>query len=141
MVKEYKHLPYKFGGASPKSGGFDCSGAMHYLLNKCGYKPPRTSSQQYVWIRDNAKIHPVGKKVESIDDPAFKHLREGDLLFWSGTYIPRDDRKVKITHVGIYLGKDADGLRIMACSSKGRSQRGKKGDGYGIYDFKLPRKT
>ena len=141
VVEEYKHLPYKFGGADPKSGGFDCSGAMSFVMKRCGYKPPRTSAQQYVWIRNNAKIHLVGKKVDSFDDPAFKHLRVGDLLFWSGTYTPTDGRKVKISHVGIYLGKEKDGRRIMACASKGRSYRGKKGDGYGIYDFRLPRKT
>ena len=140
-VKEYGHLPYKFGGADPKSGGFDCSGAMSYVMKRCGYKPPRTSAQQYVWIRDKAKIHLVGKKVQSFADPAFKNLRVGDLLFWSGTYKPKDGRKVNISHVGIYLGKEADGRRIMACASEGRSYRGKKGNGYGIYDFKLPRKT
>ncbi|MFT5906049.1 MAG: hypothetical protein ACI9E1_001654 [Cryomorphaceae bacterium] len=141
VVKEYGHLPYKFGGADPKSGGFDCSGAMSYVMKRCGYKPPRTSAQQYVWIRDNAKIHLVGKKVQSFDDPVFKNLRVGDLLFWSGTYTPKDGRKVNISHVGIYLGKEADGRRIMACASEGRSYRGKKGNGYGLYDFKLPRKT
>jgi cell wall-associated NlpC family hydrolase len=141
VADKYGHLPYKFGSSNPKSGGFDCSGAMYYVMRRCGYKPPRTSAQQYIWIRDNAKIHKVGKKVESFDDPAFKHLRVGDLLFWSGTYTPIDGRKVKISHVGIYLGKEADGRRIMACASEGRSYRGKKGDGYGIYDFRLPRKT
>ncbi|MGJ8657707.1 MAG: C40 family peptidase [Akkermansiaceae bacterium] len=141
VVKEYKHLPYKFGSAHPKNGGFDCSGAMSYVLKRCGYNPPRTSAQQFVWIRDNSKIHLVGKKVVSMDDAAFKYLRVGDLLFWSGTYTPTDGRTVNISHVGIYLGREADGRRIMACASKGRSYRGKKGDGYGIFDFKLPSKN
>lgn len=138
---KYKHLPYKFGGASPKSGGFDCSGATSYIMKKVGLKPPRTSAQQYIWIRDHGKIHKVAPSVNSLNDPAFKHLRVGDLLFWSGTYNPTDGRTVKITHVGIYLGTEADGRHIMACSSSGRSYRGKKGNGYGIYDFRLPRKA
>ena len=141
MVKEFAELPYKFGGAAPKDGGFDCSGAMFYLLKRCGYDPPRTSAQQFVWVRDEGKIHLVGKKVETLDDPAFKDLKVGDLLFWSGTYVPTDGREVKITHVGIYLGKEADGRAVMACASKGRSYRGKKGDGYGVFDFRLPSKT
>ena len=141
MVGEFGDLKYKFGGATPEGGGFDCSGAMSFLLKRCGYSPPRTSAQQYVWVRDNTKIHKVGKKVESMDAAEFTHLRVGDLLFWSGTYEPTDGRRVNITHVGIYLGKEKDGRRIMACASKGRSYRGKKGDGYGIYDFKLPSKT
>ncbi|MEJ6571902.1 MAG: NlpC/P60 family protein [Akkermansiaceae bacterium] len=43
-----KWLKYKFGGANPSVGGFDCSGAMYYVLRGSGYKPPRTSAQQYV---------------------------------------------------------------------------------------------
>lgn len=141
VAEEYAHLPYKFGASTPKHGGFDCSGAMMYLLKRCGHIAPRTSAQQFVWIRDKANINLAGKKVESFDDPAFKYLRVGDLLFWSGTYTPTDGRKVNISHVGIYLGKEADGRRIMACASKGRSYRGKKGDGYGIFDFRIPRKS
>lgn len=140
-VKAYEHLPYTFGSADPNNGGFDCSGAMYFVMRLCGYKPPRTSAQQFVWIRDQGEIHLVGKKVESFDDPAFQHLKVGDLLFWSGTYAHNDGRTVNISHVGIYLGKEADGRRIMACASEGRSYRGTKGNGYGIYDFKLPRKT
>ena len=141
MVKEFEHLPYIFGSADPKNGGFDCSGAMYFVMMRCGLKPPRSSAQQYIWIRDNAKIHEVGKNVETFDDPAFKYLRMGDLLFWSGTYAHNDGRKVNISHVGIYLGKEADGKRIMACASEGRSYKGIKGNGYGVYDFKLPPKT
>ncbi|MFK7909485.1 MAG: C40 family peptidase [Akkermansiaceae bacterium] len=135
-----KWLRYKFGGASSKAGGFDCSGAMYYTLRKAGYKPPRTSAQQYIWIRDKGTIHAVTSEVTKLDDPAFKHLKPGDLLFWSGTYVPTDGRKVKITHVSMYLGKEKDGRHVMAGATKGRSYRGKRGDGFGVYDFKLPRK-
>lgn len=140
-VKKHKHLPYKFGSANPKNGGFDCSGAMLYVMKSAGYNPPRTSAQQYIWIRDHGKIHNVPATAKDLNDPAFKHLRPGDLLFWSGTYVPTDGRTVKITHVGMYIGQETDGRHIMACATNGRSYRGKKGNGYGIYDFKLPRKT
>ena len=138
-IPQKKWLKYKFGGSSPSAGGFDCSGAMYFILRKAGYQPPRTSAQQYLWIRDRGTIHHVSSKVTQLNNHAFRHLKPGDLLFWSGTYVPTDGRKVKITHVSMYLGQEKDGHHIMACSSKGRSYRGKRGDGFGVYDFKLPR--
>jgi len=138
---KYSHLPYKFGSANPSNGGFDCSGATSYVMKQTGLKPPRTSAQQFIWLRDQGKIHLIGKKIESLTDPAFNAILPGDLVFWSGTYTPTDGRTVKISHVGIYLGTEKDGRHIMACATNGRSYRGKKGNGYGIYDFKLPRKS
>lgn len=140
-AKKYNHLPYKFGGSSPSSGGFDCSGATAYLMSNVGLNPPRTSAQQFIWLRDKGLIHKISSDVRKVSDPEFKHLKLGDLLFWSGTYEPTDGRTVKITHVGIYVGKDKDGRHIMACASNGRSYRGKKGNGFGIYDFKIPSKS
>ncbi len=51
------------------------------------------------------------------------------MMFWSGTYVPTDGRTVKITHVSLYLGQEKDGWDVMIGASKGRSYRGKKGDG------------
>lgn len=136
-----KWLKYKFGGSNPSAGGFDCSGAMYYVLRGAGYKPPRTSAQQYIWVRDAKKITHVEGKPQSLDDKAFKKLTPGDLIFWSGTYVPTDGRTVKITHVSLYLGTEKDGRHVMVGATKGRSYRGKKGDGYGVYDFRLPSKT
>jgi|TARA_B110000908_G_scaffold133745_1_gene157829 hypothetical protein len=76
-----------------------------------------------------------------LDDKAFKKLTPGDMMFWSGTYVPTDGRTVKITHVSLYLGQEKDGWHVMIGASKGRSYRGKKGDGYGVYDFRLPSKA
>src|SRR5688572_22827986 len=45
-AKEVSGMPYKFAGNGAKDGGFDCSGAMFYVLNKVGLNPPRTSSGQ-----------------------------------------------------------------------------------------------
>lgn len=138
LASQHGWLRYRFGGATPAAGGFDCSGAMYYLLRRSGLKPPRTSAQQYVWLRKLGRIHAVPPGVRSLDHQSFSHLRAGDLLFWSGTYTPTDGRKVKITHVSMYLGREKDGRRVMAGATKGRSYRGKRGDGYGVYDLKLP---
>ncbi len=135
-----KWLKYKYGGSSPAAGGFDCSGAMYYVLRKAGYKPPRTSAQQFIWLRDKGAINKVSEKVTKLDDPSISKLKPGDLLFWTGTYAPTDGRTVKITHVSMYLGKEKDGRHVMAGATKGRSYRGKRGDGFGVYDFKLPGK-
>lgn len=78
---------------------------------------------------------------QSLDSQIFKKLTGGDLLFWSGTYTPTDGRSVKITHVSLYLGQEKNGRHVMIGATKGRSYRGKKGDGYGVYGFRLPRKS
>jgi cell wall-associated NlpC family hydrolase len=139
-ARKNRWLKYKFGGSNPSAGGFDCSGAMYYVLRSSGYKPPRTSSQQYIWVRDARKMTKVAGRPQSLDDQAFKNMTPGDMIFWSGTYVPRDGRVVKITHVSLYLGQEKDGRHVMIGASKGRSYRGKRGDGYGVYDFRLPSK-
>lgn len=129
---------YLFGGQSPKEG-FDCSGAMYFTLEACGYDAPRSSAAQYIWLRDAGNITKITDKIEKIDDPIFAKLAPGDLLFWSGTYVPTDERTVKITHVGMYLGTEKkDGHQVMVCSTEGRSYRGTQASGFGVYDFKLP---
>ncbi len=140
-ARNHGWLKYQFGSADPKRGGFDCSGAMYYVLNESGLKPGRSSAAQYLWIKKAGGITEVGKAVTTLDDPLFDKLEPGDLLFWNGTYRPRDGRKVPITHVSMYLGKaKADGRQLMIGSSKGRSYRGKRQNGYGVFDFRLPSK-
>ena len=47
-----------------------------------------------------------------------------------------------ITHVSMYLGKaKSDGRQLMIGSSSGRSYRGKRKNGYGVFDFRLPSKS
>ncbi|MGJ8695799.1 MAG: C40 family peptidase [Verrucomicrobiaceae bacterium] len=139
MARKNQGFRYKFGGASPKAGGFDCSGAMYYLLRKSELKPPRTSSQQYVWVRDAKELTTVPRSVKKVDDAVFEKMLPGDLLFWSGTYAPTDGRTVKITHVGMYLGTEKkDGRPVMICATRGRSYRGVQRDGFGVYDFRIP---
>ena len=138
--KQHGWLKYQFGSADPAQGGFDCSGAMFHLLTELGYTPPRTSSQQFDWIRENSELFKIPKSVRKVTHSSFKNLKPGDLLFWSGTYRPTDGRTNKITHVGMYLGREkSDGHPVMICSSKGRSYRRKGQNGYGVFSFKLPR--
>ncbi|MBK1855257.1 C40 family peptidase [Verrucomicrobiaceae bacterium 5K15] len=141
IPKQHGWLKYRFGGATPQAGGFDCSGAMYFVLRGLGFKIPRSSAQQYLWLKDAGNIHPIPAGVSRLDHSSFSLLTPGDLLFWSGTYRPTDGRKVNISHVSIYLGQEKDGRHVMIGATKGRSYRGKRGDGYGVYDFKLPAKT
>ncbi len=135
-----KGLPYKYGGNGPADGGFDCSGAMHYILQKVGLNPPRTSSGQYLWVKNNGGFHEVSVKAKDTDDDSFSELEPGDLVFWSGTYTPTDGRTTGVTHVAIFLGYEkTDGRAVMINATNGRSYRGKKGNGFGVYDFRVPR--
>jgi len=139
--KEVAGMPYLYGGNGPADGGFDCSGAMHYILNKMELNPPRTSSDLFLWIRDQSKIHIISKEVDDLRHKDFAHLKPGDLVFWTGTYEPTDGRKTKITHVGMFLGYEKkDEHAVMINATNGRSYRGSKGNGFGVYDFRVPRK-
>jgi len=142
VAKDSPYLPYRFGGSDPKDGGFDCSGAIHYVLTKAGLTPPRTSAEQYLWLKGEDRLVETPLKPADMTDPTLQKLRPGDLLFWGGTYTPSDDRKINVTHVAIYLGKEkSDGLAVMINATDGRSYRGKKANGYGVYDFRLPSAT
>lgn len=140
VAQESPWLPYKFGGSSPKDGGFDCSGAMHFVMNKAGLKPPRTSADQYLWVKEAKHLHETPASPLTFEHPSLADLKPGDLLFWSGTYAPSDGRNVNITHVAIYLGREKKDKRpVMINATDGRSYRGKQANGYGVYDFYLPK--
>ncbi|MFC5051401.1 C40 family peptidase [Rubritalea spongiae] len=141
LSKEHGWLRYTFGSADPEKGGLDCSGALYFLLRKSGLEPPRSSSAQYLWVRENSTFTEVGKSITSLDNPIFENLLPGDLLFWSGTYHPTDHRKTQVSHAAIYAGKDANGTHIMLNSSDGRTYLRKKQSGYGIFEFRLPSAT
>jgi peptidoglycan DL-endopeptidase LytE len=64
----------------------DCSGWVQYIYSQFGIKLPRTSAQQAA----------TGKPVK------FQDLQIGDLMFFS----TRADHK--ITHVGIFMGKETN---------------------------------
>ena len=140
VAKDSPWLPYQFGGSDPKDGGFDCSGAMYFVMQKAGLAPPRTSAEQFLWLKENDRLIEVPADALALDHLALKKLQPGDLLFWGGTYTPGDGRQVNITHVALYLGHEkGDGRAVMINATDGRSYRGVKANGYGVYDFQLPR--
>ena len=133
-------LKYTFGSADPETGGLDCSGSIYYIFREAGLDPPRSSAAQYVWVKEADALTRIGPSTTTLDSAELDELRPGDLLFWTGTYEPTDGRKVPVSHVQIYLGHEkATGKPVMAGASDGRSYRGIKRTGYGIFDFKLPR--
>lgn len=141
-VRELDLDEYHFGSADPAKGGFDCSGAVYYLLQRSGVEaqPPRSSAAQYDWIKARGGMREVPVEVASLDDAVFDELKPGDLLFWSGTYQPTDGRTNGVTHVQIYLGRlKSDGRRVMLGSSDGRSYEGRARCGFGVFDLRLPR--
>lgn len=138
---EVAGMPYLYGGNGAQSGGFDCSGAIYHVLRKVGLKPPRTSSDQYLWVRDHSRLHPVSVEAEDTEHESLSKLKPGDLVFWSGTYEPTDGRLTKVTHVAMFLGREKkDGRAVMINATNGRSYRGTKLDGYGVCDFRVPKK-
>ena len=142
VARDSPWLPYLFGGSAPKDGGFDCSGAMYFVLRKAGLEPPRSSAEQFLWLNENDRLTGITPDVKTLDHPEMKNLQPGDLLFWGGTYAPADGRKVNITHVALYLGREkSDGRAVMINATDGRSYRGTKANGYGVYDFQLPREV
>ena len=89
---QYLGIPYKWGGATPKTG-FDCSGLVQYVFAQLGVLLPHYAAAQYhspdaVWVAPN-------------------RLQPGDLVFFIG---PDGTRKAP-GHVGIYVG---DGYLIDA---------------------------
>ena len=141
VARDSPWLPYLFGGSDPKDGGFDCSGAMYFVMRKAGLEPPRTSAGQYLWLKEHSRMNDFPTAGTALDDPSLRNLQPGDLLFWSGTYVPVDDRKVNVTHVALFLGHEKEGGRaVMINATDCRSYRGTKANGYGVYDFKLPSK-
>ncbi|MCW1883791.1 NlpC/P60 family protein [Luteolibacter flavescens] len=133
-------LRYRFGSAEPESGGLDCSGSVYFVLQQAGIQPPRSSAAQFTWVKDRGALKEVSSSITSTEDAALKDMKPGDLMFWSGTYEPKDGRTVPVSHVQIFLGHEkATGKPVMVGASDGRTYRGTKREGYGVFDFKLPK--
>lgn len=137
VARQSPWLPYLTGGADPSAGGFDCSGAMYYVLHKAGYLPPRSSGTQMEWIKKNGVLHEVSSEARDLTHPSLAALKPGDLLFWARI----DPKGVAVVHhVEMFLGTEKkDGRSVMIGSTDGRSYRGQKANGYGMHDFRVPK--
>lgn len=138
LAKDSPWLPYRIGSADPGLGGFDCSGAMYFVMTKAGLKPPRSSAGQMEWLQKNGRFHEIAEDADDVKHPSFAALKPGDLLFWAVNEVTGEKR---IHHVAMYLGTaKSDGLPLIINSTDGRTYRGRKGNGYGVYDFAIPKK-
>lgn len=101
----------------------DCSNAARWLYrHTTGLQLPRTASAQYEWLRSQRRLWRVRPDSERL----VRQLRPGDLLFWEHTYRPA--RRPPVTHVMVYLGRDANGRMIMAGAQGSR--------GVDLYEFR-----
>lgn len=102
VARGYLGQPYVWGGESEAEGGYDCSGFVYSVLNKCGMKVPRTTAQGY---------SALGKKVSNI--------QSADLLFF-GKSVKR------ITHIAIAINS------TQMIESQGNSKNTKTNKGKGV---------
>lgn len=101
-ARTYLGKPYVWGGESEAEGGYDCSGFVYSVLNKCGMKVPRTTAQGY---------SSLGKTVTNI--------QSADLLYF-GKSVKR------ITHISIAINSE------QMIESRGTSKNTKTNKGKGI---------
>lgn len=102
VARGYLGQPYVWGGESEAEGGYDCSGFVYSVLNKCGMKVPRTTAQGY---------SALGKKVSNI--------QSADLLYF-GKSVKR------ITHIAIAINS------TQMIESQGNSKNTKTNRGKGV---------
>ncbi|MCB1078677.1 MAG: C40 family peptidase [Verrucomicrobiae bacterium] len=134
-----RNLAYRYGSDDPQNGGMDCSGTICHTLGLVGIEAPRSSKDQYLWVKKKGTLHSIAKPPESLADQVFQALKPGDLLFWEGTYDTGDD-DLPVSHVMIYLGTlKADQKPVLFGASSGRRFRGKSIHGVSAFDFHLPR--
>lgn len=134
FLKEHPEVPYLEGGADV--AGMDCSGAITRLLKLVDIEPPRSAHGQYEWLRKSGRLTLVPATARSAEDPVFRTLQPGDLIFWAHD---KPEEKFRVSHVHMYLGEEKDGHAVMIGSSDGRSYRGKKIRGFGIVDYHVPK--
>jgi cell wall-associated NlpC family hydrolase len=129
-------LPYLVDGADPAAGGFDCSGAMYFVMRKAGYDPPRSSGGQMEWLKKSGRFQVVPPDARDLKHASFAALKPGDLMFWARTGAGGE---LRVHHVEMYLGTEKmDGRPVTIGSTDGRSYRGQKANGYGVHDLRVP---
>lgn len=134
FYKQHPGVPYLEGGADAK--GMDCSGAVVGLLKLVNIEPPRSAHGQYEWLKKSGRLTSVPAGELTAESPVFRSLQPGDLIFWAHD---KPGETFRVSHVHLYLGKEADGHAVMIGSSDGRSYRGKKVSGFGIVDYRVPK--
>lgn len=137
-VMALQELVYKFGADDPSTGGLDCSGAVQYLLRQEGIREvPRTAYTQYLWLKKLGALNKVSRWTWSAERVS-KKMRSGDLMFWTGTY--NTGRSPNISHVMIYLGRDASNGKHYMFGASSRKSKGLHGNAVDVYEFVYPRK-
>lgn len=111
VARGYLGKPYVWGGESEAEGGYDCSGFVFSVLNKCGMKVPRTTAQGYLSL---------GKKVSNI--------QSADLLYF-GKSVKR------ITHIAIAINS------TQMIESVGNSKNTKTNKGKGVSITNISRRN
>ena len=104
VARTYLGKPYVWGGESESEGGYDCSGFVYSVLNKCGMKVPRTTAQGY---------SALGKKVTNI--------QSGDLLYFGKS-------TKRITHIAIAI----NGTQMIESIGNSKNTKTNKGKGVSI---------
>jgi len=129
-------VPYRAGGAD--AAGMDCSAAVAFLLGQVGIEPPRSAHGQYQWLEREGRLNRVPADARTMEAPAFAALLPGDLVFWAPDG-PDPAAAPAVSHVHLFLGREADGHAVMIGASGGRGYRGRKLSGFGIVDFRVPK--
>ena len=103
-AETYLGKPYVWGGESEAEGGYDCSGFVFSVLNKCGMKVPRTTAQGY---------SALGRKVTDI--------QSADLLYFGKS-------TQRITHIAIAV----NGTQMIESIGNSKNTKTNKGKGVSI---------
>lgn len=103
-ARGYLGKPYVWGGESEAEGGYDCSGFVFSVLNKCGMKVPRTTAQGY---------SALGRTVTDI--------RSADLLYFGSS-------TKRITHIAIAI----NGTQMIESIGNSKNTKTNKGKGVSI---------
>ena len=134
FLKESPAVPYRLGRADAM--GMDCSGAIVFMLKFADIVPPRSAHGQYEWLKQNKRLIMVPQTARTLDDPVFRTLLPGDLVFWAQTG-PDTLKKRRVSHVHMYLGLEKDGHPVMIGASDGRRYHGDAVHGFGIVDARV----